>query len=266
LIIDALKPSPIELKDANGNVLGIFGKEDYIQKVKDAGYDAVIINKRFGNPLDGWEIVSFNRSQIKTNLDNQITPQQKQQALQLYSQYLDTIGVTQIGYHHSESDIESFKTFKEGYFPNELKKKGTYYKEADDVVFFVKKPLQEEFMSQRPFVGAFGLKINNVLNFKTGEKIGDGVHPDIDKGIKQAVDNGNDAVDFGRIRDNKTWSEVIAITNPNNAIKLGTKQDIEGFKEFVGKEEVELSPEEMYQKSLDLSDKEIEERINKCRS
>ena len=55
-----------------------------------------------------------------------ITPQQKQQAQQLYSQYLNTIGVTDIGYHHSESDLESFTTFSEGYFPKELKKKGTH--------------------------------------------------------------------------------------------------------------------------------------------
>ena len=166
---------------------------------------------------------------------SQITPQQKQQALQLYSQYLDTIGVTDIGYHHSESDLESFTTFSEGYFPKELKKKGTHYKEADDIVFFVKKPLTEEFMSKRKFTGTWGLKIPNTLQFNTGEKVGEGVHPGIDEGIKNAVNGKYDAVDFGRIRDNKTWSEVVAITNPKNAVKLGSKQDIEGFKEFVGR-------------------------------
>ena len=57
----------------------------------------------------------------------------------------------------------------------------------------------------------------------------------------------------------------IKVRTSEQARILGSKQDIEGFKEFVGKEEVELSPEEMYQKSLDLSDKEIEDRINKCR-
>jgi len=66
LIVDATRPSPIELKDSKGNSLGIFGQGDYIQKVKDAGYDAIIVNRKFGDkPLDGWEIVSFKRSQIK---------------------------------------------------------------------------------------------------------------------------------------------------------------------------------------------------------
>ena len=160
--------------------------------------------------------------------------QQKQKAQQLYSQYLDTIGVTDIGYHHSESDLESFTTFSEGYFPKELKKKGTHYKEADDIVFFVRKPLTEEFMSKRKFIGTWGLKIPNTLQFNAGKKVGEGVHPGIDEGIRNAVNGNYDAVDFGRIRDNKTWSEVVAITNPKNAVKLGSKQDIEGFKEFVG--------------------------------
>jgi hypothetical protein len=150
-----------------------------------------------------------------------------------YSQYLRSKGITQTAFHHSETDIESFKTFPEGYFSKALKSKGTHYPEADNVVFFVKKPLQEEFMSKRPFLGIFGLKINKVLNFNAGEKIGEGVHPGIDEGIKEAVIGNYDAVDFGKIRDNRTWSEVIAITNPNNAVKLGTKQDIEEFKKFV---------------------------------
>lgn len=154
-----------------------------------------------------------------------------------YLQYLDSIGVTDIGYHHSEFDLESFTTFSEGYFPKELKKKGTHYKEADDIVFFVRKPLTEEFMSKRKFTGTWGLKIPNTLQFNAGKKVGEGVHPGIDEGIKNAVDGNYDAVDFGRIRDNKTWSEVVAITNPKNAVKLGSKQDIEGFKQFVQQRE-----------------------------
>jgi hypothetical protein len=154
---------------------------------------------------------------------------------QQYSEYLDSIGVTEIAHHHSESSIEEFKTFPEGYFPNELKKKGTHYKEADDVVFFVKEKLTEEFMSKRPKVGTWGLKASNILQFNGGQKVGDGAHPGIDEGVKKGIDEGYDAVDFGRIRDNKTWSEVIAIFNPRNAVKLGSKQDIQGFKDFVSK-------------------------------
>ena len=149
-----------------------------------------------------------------------------------YQAYMESIGVTEIAHHHSESDISEFKTFPEGYFPNELKKKGTHYKEADDVVFFVKEKLTEEFMSKRPKVGTWGLKASNILQFNGGQKVGDGVHPGIDEGVKKGIDEGYDAVDFGKIRDNKTWSKVIAILNPKNAHRLGSKKDIQGFKNF----------------------------------
>jgi len=207
----------------------------------------------------------------------EITPQQKATAQQLYSRYLDTIGVTDIGYHHSESDLESFTTFSEGYFTKELKKKGTHYKEADDIVFFVKKPLTEEFMSKRKFTGTWGLKIPNTLQFNAGEKVGEGVHPGIDEGIKNAVDGKYDAVDFGRIRDNKTWSEVIVITNPNNAVKLGSKQGIEDFQKFINKNpksnnqelewqtnEIKLKtkyPEITYQDFVSLTEQEREKLL-----
>lgn len=77
LIVDANKPSPIELKDKDGNVLGIFGQGDYVQKVKDAGYDAIIVNRKFGTPLDGWEIVSFDRKQIVPKAVEQSLPTQE---------------------------------------------------------------------------------------------------------------------------------------------------------------------------------------------
>jgi hypothetical protein len=152
-----------------------------------------------------------------------------------YSEYLDSIGVNQIAYHHSETDIDKFTRFEDGYFPKELKKKGTYFDEIADLVFFVKQPLKEEFMSKRPFLGTWGLKINNILDYNAGEKIGEGIHPGIDEGVTKAIKGGYDAVDFGRIRDNKTWSEVMVILNPDNAIKLGTKSDIQGFKDWVDK-------------------------------
>jgi hypothetical protein len=76
LIVDANKPSPIELKDANGKILGIFGQGDYVQKVKDAGYDAIIVNRKFGTPLDGWEIVSFDRKQIVPKSESLLSKEQ----------------------------------------------------------------------------------------------------------------------------------------------------------------------------------------------
>lgn len=55
-------------------------------------------------------------------------------------------------------------------------------------------------MSQRKFTGTWGLKIPNTLQFNGGEKVGDGVHPGIDEGVKAAIDGNYDAVDFGELK------------------------------------------------------------------
>lgn len=150
-----------------------------------------------------------------------------------YSMYINSIGIKEIAFHHSELDLESFTPRDFGYFQESLKNKGSYYESAKNVVFFVKKILKEEFMSKRKFVGAWGLKVNKVLVFKKSKNTpGSG----IDEGVKEAIDNGYDAVDFGEIYDNKTRSEVIAIMNPLNAVKLGSKQDIDGFKNYINKQ------------------------------
>jgi hypothetical protein len=215
-----------------------------------------IDRKEFNNNQDIKYQLSKEQSDAIDNVFDENPELSKIGTVEQYSQYLDNIGVTQIAYHHSNENIEQFKTFAEGYFPQALKKKGTHYKEADDVVFFVKKPLTEEFMSKRKFKGVWGLKINNVLQFNAGEKIGEGVHPGIDEGVKKAIDNNYDAVDFGRIRDNKTWSEVIAITNPNKAVKLGSKQDIEGFKDFVNNKQFQKLTAEEKAKTIEQITKE----------
>ena len=171
-----------------------------------------------GESSRSYETRVNNEALKRLNAEFKITPQQKRQAQQLYSQYLDSIGVTDIAYHHSEEDISEFTSSSERYFQKELKKKNKYIPKLDDIVFLVKKPLTEEFMSKRKFIGSWGLKTPKTLQFNAGEKIGEGVHPGIDEGIFAGIEGNYDAIDFGRIRDNKTWSEVIAITNPKNAI------------------------------------------------
>ena len=221
--------------DENGYYLIQIPKNISNEIVKEAG-EVKVIGDKIVIPKGQYKI-----EQVIDGVDTEITPEQKQQVLELYSQYLDSIGVTDIAYHHSEEDILKFTSSSERYFQNELKKKGKYIPKLDDIVFFVKKPLNEEFMSKRKFVGTWGLKIPNTLKFYAGNKIGNGVHPGIDEGVFAAIENNYDAVDFGRIRDNKTWSEVIAITNPNNAVKLGSKQDIENFANFVAYENSDFS-------------------------
>jgi hypothetical protein len=130
--------------------------------------------------------------------------EQKENIKQSFISYLQSKGITFIAFHHSNTDIKEFKTFPEGYYPTELKKNGKYYPESENAVFFVKQPLTEEFMSKRPYLGIFGLTINSVLSYPADKKIGEGIHQSIDAGLREAFEEGFDAVDFGLVRDNKT--------------------------------------------------------------
>ena len=65
LIVNALAPAPIPLyRDQMGlsqNFIGTFSDLDINQKIQSLGYDGVIIHKKWGDPIDGWEILSFSK-------------------------------------------------------------------------------------------------------------------------------------------------------------------------------------------------------------
>jgi hypothetical protein len=59
-------------KDENGdkspysdNFIGTFSDNDINEKVIKLGYDGIIINKKYGNLIDGWEILTFDSSTRK---------------------------------------------------------------------------------------------------------------------------------------------------------------------------------------------------------
>ena len=43
------------------NFIGTFSDLDINQKIQSLGYDGVIIHKKWGDPIDGWEILSFSK-------------------------------------------------------------------------------------------------------------------------------------------------------------------------------------------------------------
>lgn len=65
LIVNALAPAPIPLyRDQKGlsqNFIGTFSDPHINQKIQSLGYDGVIINKKYGDSIDGWEILSFSK-------------------------------------------------------------------------------------------------------------------------------------------------------------------------------------------------------------
>jgi hypothetical protein len=50
-----------DMSKSSDNFIGTFSDSDINQKVQSLGYDGIIINKKYSNPIDGPEILSFSR-------------------------------------------------------------------------------------------------------------------------------------------------------------------------------------------------------------
>ena len=133
-----------------------------------------------------------------------------QQAQQLYSQYLDTIfpdGV--IVYRGSEKGRTNFE--KRGFFTDKL----SYAKEYAFDKGFVSK-------SGKEIVNTFLINTSNVKN--VGEMNTESVENEPQDSVLKGVDKG-------RVAESGT----VYATTSKNLHELGSKQDIQGFKDFVSK-------------------------------
>jgi len=157
-----------------------------------------------------------------------ITPQQKQQALQLYSQYLDTIfpdsKVKDIVYHVGYNVIEKFTKRDNGiYFTDDLEYAENLIIEkikANALYAGVKMTTEEAKKELKKYT-----VILNSQNIK-----------EIPKVTSEIVKNLNkDGVDTIKgVEDGSKNIESYVVFKPEQIHILGGKQDIEGFKEFVG--------------------------------
>ena len=154
-----------------------------------------------------WE--NNNRSILNTNV-NQITPQQKQQAQQLYSQYLDTIfpdsKVKDVVYHtNTRGRIEPFNSERGLFITPTLELAKTY------------KP------------GLYGKRFQLLINSKNIQEVSEETIMD---GKKQSGDT--------LMYSEPDYTEYV-VFEPEQIHILGSKQDIEGFKDFAGSVEDKAS-------------------------
>lgn len=165
-----------------------------------------------------------------------------------YLQYLSTIfpnsKVKDIVYHHSDTKITEFKKeFPEGY----AAKKGV----SPKAKFFLRKPLKEEFLSKRSYLGQYLINTVNPnvmpVNADKSEKRDSGIK----EGIQEALDNGQDGAIFDNIWDNRTWSDVIVVFEPEQIHVIGGKNDIQGFKDFVQDKQFQKLTAEEKAKTID---------------
>jgi hypothetical protein len=158
-----------------------------------------------------------------------VTPQQKQQALQLYSQYLDTIfpdsKVKDIVYHGSNTKFDGFLEDNLNYFGTQDIANG-YGKNLYPAVIEINKPYYEDS-------GNLSNQSYEDLYDKLDESGSDGF-----------ISNGNK-------EDNK----IFVPKSEEQIHRLGSKQDIEGFKEFVGGKtnvEAQVETQENNEEQTDL--------------
>ena len=170
-----------------------------------------------------------------------ITSQQKQQSLQAYSDYLDTIfpnsKVRDILWHITESVFDKYDRNKKTRLDSDLGKN----------VFH----LSKDKNLWKDYVGEKGISVPFLVNLK---------NPYIAKDYYMERLEANNDTDFQNNIKNK-YDGIIELNNnqigifdTTDYLRLGNKQDIEGFKEFVNK-----SPEV---KNKDILLQKIEKDIN----
>lgn len=156
-------------------------------------------------------------------LGNQITPKQKQQAQQLYSQYLDTIfpdsKVKDIVYHKTPFIFDKFEKPLEERKLNKNNKSDAIFFSFENKGFFRK---QEGAKTIRAIINTINNKVTNEnIPYATGSK----------EDIKNILQEDFDSITVNKQGNNKE----LLVFEPEQIHILSSKADIQGFKEFVNK-------------------------------
>ena len=246
---------------------GLIKQEQFFKFLKKQGYN-------------GLDFTKYSDSQYVITFSNlEITPQQKQQALQLYSQYLDTIfpdsKVKDIVYHSTDATFDKFKkqdikllnpNIDEGlYFsknPNYYDKKINTYsvilnlknfetfdhddfikaldasgirkkesKENIDGFITLKHAVDDFYFSKQDFY------FNNDSYLESYENVENVTRIEYTKNGELITKNEFDTAYSNLLESLKPKLVFATVFEPEQTHILGSKPDIEGFKEFVEKPE-----------------------------
>ena len=183
--------------------------------------------------------------------ESYLTSEQKQQALQLYSQYLDTIfpdsKVKDIVYHGTNRTEKSF----EKRIPDDAY--------GSNAIYFADKKYAETFGNLIPSLLNITAPLTSELKFNRRRLKPGFISParTVDARDLLRINSNNDGligVDYS-----DTENSTYVVKEPEQIHILGSKQDIEGFKKFVSKPiEKEITPPIPGGKNKLLSDADIE--------
>jgi len=181
---------------------------DMMLKLEKQGYLSKVLNKNISNSQ--YDNIKYeNPPFIFTNkiFENQITPQQKQQALQVYSQYLDTI------------------------FPDSKVKDIVYHGTREFSPSGVRKPEFEVF--DKSYIGYGQGTRDGLKGFYFGTK---NIAEKVGNRIKIAILDIQDINDNTVRKNTEDFGErgdVFVVFEPEQIHILGSKQDIEEFKNSI---------------------------------
>lgn len=198
-------------------------KETFIERAKQRNDYKKGETEDWKNSLD-IEIAKIDKSKVvntdKYLSDLFITPQQKQQAQQLYSQYLDTVfpgsKVKDIVYHGSNQKIDSFNT--------------------NIISVTVDKFTAEEYARlSSTVIGGKETVTSALINVKNPKIISEiiTIKNYDNTALKLKEQNTNDSLIANNVSDYAGNEKQIALFFKEQIHILGSKQDIEGFKQFV---------------------------------
>lgn len=197
------------------------------------------------------KIYEYDKPLYEFNLNwsrSQITSQQKQQVLQQYSQYLDTIfpdsKVKDIVYHGTKSKEQFERFITERDYPIQLPHlKGKISKGS----FFTKDKSIADVAGIRTITAILNMK-NPLYRNKGSEYLFKEDVKDIQKNNDSLVAPGN--------------KEELIVFEPEQIHILGSKQDVEGFKQFVSQPSTQSSTYLQIANETSLpTNKELDQKI-----
>ena len=213
------------------------GKAFYKWLGNKADIENATLNSDFDNTSESakrvWESLKKENFAVDTQMGYKFSPKNlKQQAEQLYSQYLDSIfpdsEVKDIVYHGSLDEINKF---------NENQHFGTF--DQANLRILSKADNEDRYDDIRVYP-----VLININNSKKVDDAGFDWSKEIQKAKKEGFDSltyFNEGENYVGSKGNYLYSDSsYLVFNPENSYILGNQQDIEGFKKFVQSEESSL--------------------------
>jgi hypothetical protein len=208
---------------------------DLYEQIEDLGDQQITLIQQSSNAFEKEvrKFFNFLMEYEQKELGTTITPQQKQQALQAYSQYLDTIfpdsKVKDIVYHGTPFEFDTFKKpldIKENIFNQHLIDDRNPEKINPDAIYFQ--------FEAKPFRN--GKVISAIINSKELIKKENysGYSISYATGNRQKLEQQLNSKTFDALDITPTQGKrELLVFEPEQIHMLGTQEDIEGFKEFV---------------------------------